>query len=62
MRESTFITLGRLAAQRRAQEAAEAPGRARWNSSMASAGGLARAPPFTGSMMTSGTPRFSVRA
>ena len=61
MPERTVMTLGRLATQRRAQEEADAWGRRSVKTSITSAGGADKAPPFTGSIMMRGTPSSSVR-
>ena len=58
MPDSTAITPSRLAAKRMAHEAQEAWASAFLNTRSTDSGGLAKRPPLTGSMMTTGFPCF----
>ena len=57
MPESTAITFGSEPAKRSAQEASGAPGSAARRISATESGSFTSVPPFTGSMMTTGSPR-----
>ena len=57
MPESTAITFGSEPVKRSAQEASGAPGSAARRISATESGSFTSVPPFTGSMMTTGSPR-----
>ena len=57
MPESTAITFGSDPAKRKAHEAMDAPGSVSRSTSATASGSFTSVPPFTGSMMTTGSPR-----